>query len=240
MRILIFIFLFSGLYLRAQDDKIFLKDGGRKTGIVVTIGNDFVLYKASDTSANTSRILKADILLIEKYDGKVFVFGKKIIAKDSVMPVKYHHGISIQPLGVILGRVTVNYEHLNKTGSLGIMVPLALTFNPYKETINSSGNNGINFIGGVDVNFYLGKGDYDGFFIGPRIRYGTDVLLNMEAYTIQTQAGWRLSEKDERLSQHIAIGFGVARILSSSAGNRINPKQSYGWCSISYRVGLNW
>jgi hypothetical protein len=63
---------------------------------------------------------------------------------------------------------------------------------------------------------------------------------NTEAYSVQTQFGWRIGEPASRFSQHVSLGFGFVRVLSSRAGARIDPKQSYAWGSITYRIGVNW
>ncbi|MCE3260832.1 MAG: hypothetical protein K0S12_2473, partial [Bacteroidetes bacterium] len=100
-------------------------------------------------------------------------------------------------------------------------------------------NPGVNFITGLDVNFSVAQKEPRGFFVGPRIRYGTDMFLaNIEAYSLQTQFGWYGKLPLKGFYQHVSIGIGFARILSSQAGNLISPKQSYGWGSINYRVSF--
>lgn len=252
MRYTILILIFLAFIVKGQD-KIFLKNGLSKKGIIISMGNDFVFFKLSDTSLATERISKSDIMLIEKYNDQIFIFSKEHLQKDSLGNKNkkiFKNSFGLQPFNVLLGRITVAYEYLNKNGKVGIVIPLSLTFDPvgilYNTTVDSTRKSslhakGFNFIGGADLNLYLGRGDFEGFFLGPRVRYGTDMLLQgIEAYSIQTQFGWRLGETNDRLSQHISLGIGFVRILSSQAGNRINPKQSYGWLSVNYRVGINW
>jgi hypothetical protein len=250
MRFLFLILFFSAFVSKGQD-RIFLKGGKIKNGIVSSIGNDFVFFKNSDSSLTIQRIAKAEVMLVEKYDGKIYIFSKENFSKDSTVSPRrtFKNSLGCQPLNVFLGRLTVNYEYLNKSGKIGVVIPLSLTFDPvgilYRTTVDSTRNSslhtrGFNFIGGVDINFYAGKGDFEGFFLGPRIRYGTDMFLQgTEAYSLQNQFGWRLTEPDDRLSQHISIGIGFVRILASPGGNRISSKQSYGWLSVNYRVGFN-
>jgi len=66
------------------------------------------------------------------------------------------------------------------------------------------------------------------------------MFLQIEAYSLQTQFGLRVGDPTDHISQHISGGIGFVRVLSSPGGNRINPKQSYGWFSINYRIGFNW
>jgi hypothetical protein len=252
MRLFLFIFILCGFCARAQRDKVFMKNGEIKKGMVVSVVNDFIFFRASDTSL-TQRMPKSEILLVEKYDGKILIFSKKIAEEQdsaAVGPGKFRrHSFGIQPLNVFVGRMTASYEYLNKTGTIGFLLPVSVTFDPvgtlYKESNDSSGTSahtpGYNLIGGADVNFYLAKGDFEGFYFGPRIRYGVDMFLfNIEAYSIQTQFGYRIAEPDSRLVQHLSVGLGFVRILASPAGNNISPKQSYGWASINYRIGFNW
>ncbi len=252
MRALLYTFLFISAVAFGQD-KLFLKDGTKKNCMVISIGTEFIFFKNSDTLNSIQKISKSKLILLEKFDGKIFIFSNEQDIKDtsgSVNKKFYRNTIGLQSLNIFLGRITGTYEYLNKKGSIGFVVPVSLTFDPigviYNLKVDSTRKpvkhtNGFNLITGADVNFYLGKGDYEGFFIGPRVRYGTDMFFaNIEAYTIQTQFGWRLSDPEDRLCQHISIGFGFVRILSSPAGNRINSKQSYGWLSFNYRIGISW
>ena len=252
MKHLVLIFLFAGCICLGQD-KLFLKNGTVKKGVVVSMGSDFVFFKTSDSSYTIRKLAKAEIIMVEKYDGKVYIFSKQEQLKDTnklADKTIYHHSIGLQPFNVLLGRITGTYEYLNKAGTIGFLIPLSLTFDPSgviynvktDSTIKSANHTkGFNFISGADVNFYIGKGDFEGFYIGPRIRYGTDMFLsNIEAYSVQTQFGWRMTDQEDRISQHFSVGFGFVRILSSPAGKRINSKQSYGWLSFNYRIGLNW
>jgi len=253
MRLAIIIFMLTACAVNAQVDKLFFKNGETKKGIIVSMGSDFVFFKSSDTSASTQRIPKSEILIVEKYDGKIYVFAKKSETIDTTKNTNiklYRNSFGVQPFGFLLGRLTGSYEILNKNGTVGVVIPLSVTFDPvgviYQETADSTSisqghSTGFNIISGADVNFYIGRGDFEGFYFGPRVRYGVDKFLyNIEAYSIQTQFGWRLGEPEDRLVHHVSVGLGFVRILSSPGGNRISPKQSYGWASINYRVALKW
>lgn len=244
------ILLFLSFVAQAQD-KIFLKDGTCSKGEIISLGKDFVFLKNPSDNASTIKIPLSKTRMIERYDGRVIVYSDKKTEADSLpqkpLDIK-RNSLAIHPLGFLLGRVTCVYERLNKEGTIGVNFPLSLTYDPinvYNGGYQQGGywnyNPGVNFIGGMDVNFYIGRGKHIKFFVGPRVRYGVDMLLgNIEAYTIQTQFGWRLNNSANKISQHLSVGFGFARILSSQAGNLVNPKQSYGWGSINYRIGVNW
>ncbi len=251
MRYTLLILLFTSFFLRAQD-KVFFKDGSFKKGVIISMGNDFIFFKTSDTSLTSQKIARTDLLLVERYNGKIFIFAasEKPTADTSLKnKLFYRNSFGLLPLNFLTGRITVLYERLNKTGRIGVVIPLSLAFDPVGPiyTLKNDSNNfaaghkkGINFIGGADLNFYLGKGDFEGFFIGPRVRYGTDMFLGIEGYSVQTQFGWRSGQGDEKVSQHVSVGIGFVRILASSAGSLIDPKQSYGWFSINYRLSVNW
>jgi hypothetical protein len=235
--------------LKGQTDKVFMKNGESKQGIIVSIGKDFLFFKNSDTST-VQRLYKSEIILVEKYDGKILTFAHPEETRESASPSKplYRNSISVQPFNVLLGRMTAAYEFLSSDGKIGFVLPVSVTFDPVGilYTARTDSNNtrkhvsGFNLVSGADVNFYVGKGEFEGLYLGPRIRYGTDMFLNVEAYSVQTQFGWRVADPEDRLVHCISVGFGFARILSSPAGNLINPRQSYGWGSVNYKIGFNW
>jgi hypothetical protein len=246
------LFFLLSFALNAQDKLIF-KNGEIKKGFIVSIGQDVIFFKNNDTALNTKQIPKADLILLENYKGDVFIFSeakKNEELKKSELPVFKRNALGLQPLAIMLGRATIVYERFTKDNKVGFVFPLSLTFDPigslYNSRIDTSANSvrrlsGINFIGGMDVNFYIGKNENTKFFVGPRIRYGTDMFLRgIEAYSVQTQFGWKIGHPNKASIQHLSFGFGLARILSSPAGALISPKQSYAWCSVNYRVGIKW
>ena len=102
MKKLIFILFLIPLVISAQSDRIYLMNGKIKEGNVVSVGLKSVFVKLSDSSYQTLSINKSDILLIEKYDGKVLVFGHKENGKNEVVAsdkVK-QHSISFEPINV--------------------------------------------------------------------------------------------------------------------------------------------
>ncbi|MDI1354318.1 MAG: hypothetical protein PSX36_05350 [bacterium] len=233
-------------------DKLFLTNGTIKHGIVVSISQDLVFFKLSDTSI-VQKIPKNNLYLIEKYDGTRYLFSSATVNSNTASPIGLpakRNFIGAQPFGVLFGRATVVYERLSKDGKIGLVIPFSLTYDPnrnlFKPFLDSAqkaqaANMGISFITGADVNFYFGKSDSKKFFIGPRIRYGTDIYLGgIEGYSIQTQVGWNISKPKNKVAQHLSLGFGFARILTAPPGSITDPKQSYGWGSVNYRISFKW
>lgn len=250
--IVIIIFLFS-LNFSAQD-KLFLKNDTLIKAQVYSISNELIFIKDNDTSLITKSIPKADVLLIEKENGDIFVFSeqsKKLITEKTESHPPKRNILETHPLGFLTGRITLVYERLNKNNTVGFVFPLSLSFDPigiiYKPTNDSTGRNsiehikGFSFISGIDINFYMNENKFAQFYIGPRIRYGNDMFLRgIEAYTAQTQFGIKLSDDKDYLIQHISIGFGFARIFSSPAGTLLSTKQLFAWGSINYKIGIKW
>lgn len=253
MRPFLFIFCFFS-FAAAGQDRLFFRDGTSKKGFILSMGKDFLYFKTSDTSS-PQKINKASLVLAEDYKGTRYLFSGQSVPSDSPdSPIKNQDParniFGLQPFGIFFGRATFVYERLTRDHLVGVVLPVSLTFDPfgslYNSRLDTSLNSvkrisGVNFITGLDVNFYLGKKESRRFFIGPRIRYGTDLFLrDIEGYTLQTQVGWKIGSVKRRFVQHLSFGFGFVRILSSPAGPLISPKQSYGWYSLNYRVGVKW
>jgi hypothetical protein len=241
--------------LKSQD-KLFLRDGTVKKGLIVSKGKDLIYFKKNDTSA-VEKIEKSKLLLIEDYKGARYLFSNKTAhsATDSVNPalkakITVRNIFGMQPFGIFFGRATFVYERLSEDNKIGFVLPFSLTFDPfgtlYNSRIDTNRNalkrtKGVNFITGADVNFYVGRGEITKFFVGPRFRYGTDLFLrSIEGLTLQTQFGWKVSNPHKRFVQHLSIGLGFIRVISSPAGKLIDPKQSYAWYSLNYRLGVKW
>lgn len=247
------IFLLLSFTLYGQD-KLFLTDGTSKKGIVISKAKDVIYFKTSDTSV-TEKISKSRILMIEDYKGDRFLFSSQTTEPDSVKSsvknkTQPRNIISAQPIGLLFGRATVVYERLSEDAKIGLVIPLSITFDPfgtmYNSRLDTNQNaikriSGVKFITGFDLNFYLGNRKNKNFFVGPRVRYGTDLFLrNVEGYTIQTQMGWKFSKPEKKIVQHLSLGFGFVRVLSIAGSTLIDPKQSYSWFSLNYRVGVKW
>jgi hypothetical protein len=245
------ILLFYSSTLFAQD-KLFFKNGTSRKGIIVTNAKDYVYFRNNDTSA-VEKIKKDQLLLMEDYRGNRFLFSDETGSED---PAKLRADknnsprniLSVQPLALLFGRANFSYERLTKDQKIGIVVPIILTYEPsfgsvYNFAFDTSRAhvNGLNFISGLDLNFYFGKKEFTKLFIGPRIRFGTDVaFLNTEAYSLQTQLGVKVGNPDRSIVQHLSIGFGFVRVISSPVLLITDNKQLYPWFSLNYRLGVKW
>lgn len=251
-KLLIILCLFS--FTLYGQDKLFLTDGTSKKGVIVSKAKDVIYFKTSDTSV-TEKISKSQILLIEDYKGDRFLFSSEKTETDTLKSlsknkIQARNILSAQPIGLLFGRATLVYERLSEDSKIGLVIPLSITFDPFGSMYNSRLDtnqnaikriSGVKFITGFDLNFYLGNRKNKKFFVGPRVRYGTDLFLrNIEGYTIQTQMGWKFSKPEKKLVQHLSLGFGFVRVLSIAGSSLIDPKQSYGWFSLNYRVGIKW
>jgi len=251
MRFLLLIIFLLPLLFKAQD-KLFFASGMVKKVTVVSISKDVIYYKKSDSS-EVEKANKSELLMMESYQGVRFIYAAKDINKrDSVSgkSAALRNSTGLQPLGIFLGRGTIVYERFILDNKIGIVFPLSITFDPfgslYNSRLDSSRNApkripGVNFITGLEVNFYIAQ-DYDfKYFFGPRFRYGTDLFLRgIEAYSLQTQIGLKLGSDASHFTQQISIGFGFAKIVAAATGPLIRPQQHYGWYSINYRVNINW
>lgn len=248
--VLFCIIIVSAYKLQAQD-KLFFTNGSTKTGMIVSNVKDFIYFKQTDSSA-TEKISKSDLILVEDYKGTRYIYGKSDteIQKELKPATQQESGknmLTLQPLGALFGRISLQYERLTKDNKFGIVIPFALTFNPFGTIYPASTDSnyteptGISFITGLDINYYVGRRENFQFFIGPRIRYGTDMMLGeIEGYSIQTQFGWKVGKPSARFVQHISFGFGFLRVISVAAAQTVDPKQSYAWGSINYRFGIRW
>ncbi|PBQ31709.1 hypothetical protein CNR22_07980 [Sphingobacteriaceae bacterium] len=251
MRKFLIIFIFFSTVISAQDKLVF-RNGTSRKGIISTVTKEYVFFKTNDTSA-VEKIRKSKLIFMEDYRGTRYVFSENDTASST--PIKknakeasaFRNSISIQPLALLFGRLNLSYEHLSKDGKLGIVIPLILTYDPAfgniytaDSTFKSVHIKGVSYITGLDLNYYLGKSDGFKLFVGPRIRYGTDMaFFNTEAYSIQTQIGMRVGRSASRVVQHLSVGYGFVRILSSNS-LKTDPKQSHMWFSLNYRLGIKW
>ncbi len=247
----LFVIMVLLCYTARCQDKLFFSDGQTRKGIIVSIAQDAVFFKNTDTS-RVEKIKKSDLLMAENYRGVLFIFAEQ--KKSESLPASSgtmkRNSLGIQPLGILVGRGTVVYERYSKNQLIGFVIPLSITFDPFGSLYNSQLDtnknapkriSGINFISGMDVNFYIGKKEHRQFFIGPRLRYGTDQFLRgIEGYSLQTQVGWRFGSRENPVTQHLSVGFGFVNVLSSIQGAAVTPKKFYGWYSFNYRCGFGW
>jgi hypothetical protein len=249
MRVIAYIFFMLALGTSAQDKLIF-RDGSVRMMYVVSIAADKVYAKTKEGEPAYA-IARSDLILIEQASGRRYLFAENGAAgsgKENAPVQEKKNMLGLQPFELFLGRATLVYERLSKNGTVGIVIPLSITYNPVPnatvqvfDSLTTAHLQKVGFITGFDINFYPGKNRKARFYIGLRFRYGTDVFLqNIHGYTLQTQLGWRFSRPGAHISQNLAFGFGFARIQSTNFGSFPEPKQAFGWYSVTYRFSFRW
>lgn len=300
IHIVLLMLLFVSLKGLAQD-KVFLRDGKVITCKIVAISENTISYKDTIINAPLITLPKKDVLLTEYKTGEIYMFSneeKTIKVENSNATLKVENEIietreqrkerkmkewkeqeallSNNILGfyipeLILGRFTVSYERLLANKSIGIKIPLSLTYNPFgalssmsssnsstsssstnttsgtTNTTSSSSNNNTNeqpvrgtgFITGIDVNYYHDLKPSLKYYFGPRLRYGTDMMLGgIEGLTFQLQNGI-FKSSGKRFTSTIGVGFGFFKLSEryANTGN-YDVKQIYPWASFTWRLGF--
>lgn len=274
--------LLSLMQVCYAQDKLFLRNDSIIVCKISSVSGSTISYRLLDSKTGLNQISKTKVLLAEYQTGEIFIFGLGTVYQvaDSLVHIESNEErknrkllefkkreasysnnlIGFYPTQLLLGRLTMSYERLIANKTIGINVPLSITFNPgnawrYLTTgsttssasstsSTSSSNNasdpppsGVGFIGGLDVNYYYDIEAETKYYFGPRIRYGTDILLgSIEGLTFQLQNGFMLTS-----GKHFAtnIGFGVGFFkLSEKYANYpgYDPKQVYPWASFTWRI----
>lgn len=264
-RLILLFALLSAPFLKAQDKLVF-KDGKKVNCKIAAISPHTITYRDSASGDNLITVPKNDVLMAEYKSGSIYIFGSDEAPRTSsvtALPVgstmserkrawkEREAGFKDNIIGVqipdlIFGRLTGTYERLFMDKQLGVVIPLSLTYNPIallssgitdtssaKKTIRR----GVNFATGVDVNFYLETRGRTKFFVGPRIRYGTDMAIGATGYSLQFQNGFFFPSYSGKMASTLSIGFGFVRVLAVQ-GTGVNSHQSYPWMSFTYRLGF--
>lgn len=268
-------------------DKLFLRNDSIIQCNVVSIFGSTINYKLLNQK-ELQKIPKSQAILIEYKSGKICFFNSGIVADvaDSLPHIETksekntreldefkkkeltypNNFVGFYPTQLLLGRFTLSYERLFANKSIGINIPLSITFNPgnalrylatgstsvstnttsTNTTNNNNSNNrnnnepppsGIGFIGGFDINYYYDIEPETKYYFGPRIRYGTDILLgSIEGLTFQIQNGIMLTS-GKNFATNVGFGVGFFK-LSAKYSNfpGYSSKQVYPWMSITWRT----
>lgn len=262
----IFILLCISTFIKAQD-KVVFKDGKKLNCKIISINPSTITYKDSASASQMVTVSKNDVLMAEFSSGNVYIFGtttntnaaspsssnKTLDRKAQIREKEKEFKdniIGIQIPDVLFGRLTLTYERLFFDKQIGVTVPVSLSYDRrvmFMGLSTDTSNNAsaskvrkdVNFITGLDLNYYFESKSHTKFFIGPRFRYGTDVTMeNITAYSVQMQNGILIGSRNGKMASTLAIGFGFVRIVASPFGGGINPKQSYPWGSFTFRLGF--
>lgn len=263
--LILILFTFAAFAAWSQD-KIYFKNGTVVNGKIVSIADKTLSYKDSTNATNIKTVLKQEVVLAEYKNGSVFIFGNEnannSIAQTDYNETRqqrkerkmkewkeYESKLPDNIIGVylpeiMLGRLTVSYERLFADKSIGVMIPASLTYNVLGNATTSTDSTtnaynyrkGVSYITGLDVNFYTDLRPGLKYSVGPRFRYGTDMLLGgITGYTGQIQNGIFRS-KGERFVNSLSVGFGFFVPTSTNFG--YNARQVYPWASVNWRLGF--
>lgn len=284
--ITIIIIVLSYKFSYAQD-KLFLRNDSIIQCNVVSIFGSTINYKLLNQK-ELQKIPKSQAILIEYKSGKICFFNSGIVADvaDSLPHIETkaekntreldefkkkeltypNNFVGFYPTQLLLGRFTLSYERLFANKSIGINIPLSITYNPgnalrylatgstsvstnttsTNTTNNNNSNNrnnnepppsGIGFIGGFDINYYYDIEPETKYYFGPRIRYGTDILLgSIEGLTFQIQNGIMLTS-GKNFATNVGFGVGFFKLSAKYANfPGYSSKQVYPWMSITWRT----
>lgn len=302
IHIVLLMLLFVSLSGLSQD-KVFLRDGKVISCKIIAISENTISYQDTVVNAPIITLPKKDVLLTEYKTGEIYMFSneeKTLKVEKSNATLKIENEVletreqrkerkmkewkeqeallSNNILGfyipeLILGRFTVSFERLFANKSIGIKIPLSLTYNPFgalssmsssnsnsstststtnttsgtTNTTSSNSNNNTNeqpvrgtgFIAGIDVNYYHDIKPSLKYYFGPRLRYGTDMILGgIEGLTFQLQNGI-FKSSGKRFTSTLGVGFGFFKLSEryANTGN-YDVKQIYPWASFTWRLGF--
>ena len=168
--------------------------------------------------------------------------------------------LGFYPVQIIAGRFTVSYERLFANKSMGITVPVSLTYDMLSvlnalstpsasstgtnsNTTSSSGNrptqSGVGIISGIDLNYYHDLKPQLKYFFGPRFRYGTAMTFGgIEYLSFQLQNGI-MKSNGKNLTNTLSVGVGFFKLSEKYANYPgYEPNQVYPTCSVTWRLGF--
>ncbi len=282
------------LQMKSQD-RVILRSGKVIPCQLISVNNKEITYRdtsalAKDTTMNTS-----DVLMTEYQSGGIYTFSKPISVIQGTNTVTTNTNITYNTetraqrkerllkewkdkevllsnniIGfyipeIAFGRLTVSYERLIANKSIGITIPVSLTYDALGALAEFSSNNtnasntntnstnsqtttstpkkrnvGTGVIAGIDINYYHDLKPRLKYFFGPRVRYGTDMALGgIEGFTFQLQNGLLKSSRKRTVSS-IAIGFGFAQLSENYARSLGlgTYKHYFPWASFTWRLGF--
>lgn len=255
-----------------SQDKLFLRNGNSILCKIITIDNNSITYKDTAEYSLPTAILKTQLILAELKTGEIYIFGtdqKKMGSSNTVNETrqqrqerkmidwkKQEDTLSNNILGfylpvILFGRLGISYERLFANKSIGIKIPLILSYNPFallpssstSTTSSSSSSNvkntGTGIITGIDINFYHDIKPKLKYYFGPRMRYGTDIFLGgIEGMTVQIQNGI-MKSSGKHSTNTFGIGFGFLKLTKINSGSaNYTENQVYPSFSVTWRLGF--
>ena len=273
LHIILFFILMGSLSY--SQDQLFLRKGATIKCKIMAVSEKTITYR--DTAANSQLITipKGDVILAEYKTGVIYIFSSEnpIAQQPEVFETRdqrkerkmkewktKEHTLSDNILGfyipdLILGRFTMSFERLIANKTIGITIPLSLTYDSFGALASASANSnsvnsgstvsspirrtkGLGFIAGVDVNYYYDLKPELKYYFGPRIRYGTDMVLGgINGLTFQLQNGI-FKSRGQNFTSSFGFGVGFVKLTGSNTVRSRDPKQVYPWASFTWRLGF--
>lgn len=268
---LFFILTLINVNLVQAQDKLFFRNGTSLYCKITSINETSLSYKDTTANALVTSVLKTQLILAELKTGEVYIFGTELKSKEQIDPSnetrlqrqerkmkewkKREDTLSNNILGfylpaILVGRFGISFERLFSSKSIGVKVPLILTYdsrgilsfmnNPNNSNSNTTitTNKGIGFITGIDLNFYHDIKPRIKYYFGPRIRYGKDMFLDIEGMTVQIQNGI-MTSSGKRFTNTLGVGFGFAKLIKvGSSPVKVNENQVFPSISLTWRLGF--
>jgi hypothetical protein len=275
LHILVVLLALAGSRAYAQD-QLFFRKGNQVPCKIMAISENTITYRDTVPGSALITVPKSEVILAEYKTGQVYIFSSEktlVAAPADVFETREQRKerkmkewklkeqeLSDNILGfyipeLFLGRFTVSFERLLANKSVGVKIPLSLTYDSFgalaQASANSTSNNtgtvvsspvtrtkGVNFITGVDVNYYYDLKPELKYFFGPRIRYGTDqVMGGIEGLSFQIQNGIFRS-RGKKMTSTLGIGFGFVKVLDFGFPTSRDTRQVYPWGSFTWRLGF--
>ena len=213
-------------------DKLFFRNGTTIICKITAISKNTITYKDTLINSIATTVSKKEILIAEFKTGQIYIFGSEEKSINATTDLTYEsreqrkerkmkewqekeqqlpNGIlGFYPVQIIAGRFTVSYERLFASKSMGITIPVSLTYDMFTvlnalttpsassttnaNTTSNSGSrptqNGVGIISGIDLNYYHDLKPELKYFFGPRFRYGTAMTFGgIEYLSFQIQNG---------------------------------------------------
>lgn len=174
--------------------------------------------------------------LPELFFGRLTISYERLFANKS-MGVKIPFSLTYDSFGA-LGEFSSNSSNTS-TSSTSTSTNGNTTNN--SNTNNSAVNRtrGTGFITGIDVNYYYDLKPKLKYYFGPRLRYGTDMVLGgIEGLTFQLQNGI-FKSNGKRMTSTLGFGVGFFKLSQKYASySGYEPKQVYPWASFTWRLGF--
>ena len=259
-----------------SQDKVFYKDGKKVLCKIVAISENTLSYKDTIPNASIVTVSKNELLIAEYKTGEIYIFGNT--ASNLEVANSYGNETREQrkerkmkewkekemllPNGILgfyvaqipAGRFTVSYERLLANKSIGILVPVSLTYDMLgvlnssssssTSTSTTTSNNrpvqrGVGVIAGLDVNYYHDLKPQLKYFFGPRVRYGTAMTFGgIEYLSVQLQNGI-MKSMGKKVVQSLSIGVGFFKLSKEfTTQPGYEPNQVYPSGSITWLLGF--